>query len=64
MRTAYTTAWNVAGFPAASVPAGFTAEGLPLAVQLVALPGKERTLLALAGQLQRAADWTERRPQL
>jgi amidase len=64
MRSAYTTAWNVAGFPAASVPAGFTAEGLPLAIQLVALPGKERTLLALAGQLQRASDWTERRPQL
>ena len=64
MRTAYTTAWNVAGFPAASVPAGFTSDGLPLAVQLVALPGKERTLLALAGQLQRASDWTERRPRL
>ncbi len=63
-RTAYTTAWNVAGFPAASVPAGFTDDGLPLAVQLVALPGRERTLLALAAQLQKAFDWTGRRPQL
>ena len=62
LRTAYTTPWNVAGFPAASVPAGFTADGLPLAVQLVALPGRERMLIALAAQLQRAADWTERRP--
>ena len=63
-RTAYTTAWNVAGFPAASVPAGFTETGLPLAVQLVALPGRERTLIALAAELQRSADWTERRPSV
>jgi amidase len=63
-RSAYTTAWNVAGFPAAAVPAGFTDDGLPLAVQLVAQPGQERTLLALAAQLQRAFDWTARRPQL
>ncbi len=63
-RSAYTTPWNVAGFPAASVPAGFTDDGLPLAVQLVALPGRERTLLALAGQLQRAFDWTTHRPSL
>ena len=63
-RSAYTTPWNVAGFPAASVPAGFTDDGLPLAVQLVALPGQERTLLSLAGQLQRANDWTTRRPSL
>jgi amidase len=63
-RTAYTTPWNVAGFPAASVPAGFTPEGLPLAVQLVALPGAERLLIALASQLQRADDWTVRRPPL
>ena len=61
-RTAYTTAWNVAGFPAASVPAGWTDEGLPLAVQLVALPGRERMLIGLAAELQRSADWTERRP--
>ena len=63
-RSAYTTPWNVAGFPAASVPAGWTQEGLPLAVQLVALPGKESMLIALAAQIQRAADWTERRPAL
>ena len=62
MRSAYTTAWYVAGFPAASVPAGFSADGLPLAIQLIALPGKERTLIALAAQLQDAADWTVRRP--
>jgi amidase len=64
LRTAYTTAWNVAGFPAASVPAGWTPDGLPLAVQLIALPGQERLLLSLAAELQRDADWTDRRPSV
>ncbi len=63
-RSAYTVPWNVAGFPAAAVPAGFSSDGLPLAVQLVALPGQERMLIGLAAQLQRAADWTHRRPPL
>jgi amidase len=63
-RSAFTTPWNIAGFPAASVPAGFSDDGLPLAVQLVALPGKERLLLALSAQLQQAYDWTLHRPPL
>jgi amidase len=58
LRTAYVAPWNVAGFPAASVPFGFTTDGLPLAVQLVGVPGSERLLIALAAQLQRASDWT------
>jgi amidase len=46
------------------VPAGWSEDGLPLAVQLVALPGQEQLLLSLAAALQRAADWTDRRPPL
>ena len=41
----YTGAFNHTGQPAASVPAGFAANGLPLAVQLVARPEDEATLL-------------------
>src|SRR5829696_4442250 len=32
--TPYTPIWNVTGHPAASVPAGFTTDGVPLAVQI------------------------------
>jgi amidase len=53
----FTTPWNLAGFPAASVPAGITPDGLPLAVQLVALPGGEATLLALMAQLEQVLPW-------
>jgi amidase len=56
--------WNSTGQPAASVPAGFTATGLPLAVQLVARPNDETTLLSLAAQLEHARPWAHRRPSL
>ncbi|MBF5044450.1 hypothetical protein FGE12_18775 [Aggregicoccus sp. 17bor-14] len=62
--TPFTPPWNVTGQPAVSVPAGFTANGLPLAVQLVARPGEDALLLALAAQLEAARRSTQRRPDL
>jgi amidase len=49
--------WNVAGWPAMAVPAGLDPRGMPLAVQLVARPGGEGLLLALAGQLEQLRPW-------
>ena len=46
-----TAVWNLTAFPAASVPVALSAENLPLAVQLVALPGAEDTIFAAARQL-------------
>jgi amidase len=54
--------WNSTGQPAASVPAGFSGEGLPLAVQIVGRPDAEPTLLSLAAQLETARPWADRRP--
>jgi len=54
---AWTALWNVTGNPAASVPAGLAADGLPLAVQLVGRLGDEPTLLGLAAQLERTRPW-------
>jgi len=59
---AYTAVWNVAGNPAASVPAGIARDGLPLAVQLVGRPGDERTVLSVSAQLERARPWAAARP--
>jgi amidase len=59
----YTAVWNVTGQPAASVPAGFDADGMPTAVQLVARPDDEATLFALAAQIEQARPWAHRRPQ-
>jgi amidase len=49
--------WNLAGFPAASIPAGMHSCGLPLAVQLVGRPGSESILLAVARQIEAARPW-------
>jgi amidase len=58
----YNGVWNVTGQPAASVPAGFGADGLPRAVQLVGRPNDEATLLSLAGQLESERPWAQKRP--
>lgn len=60
--TTFLPLWNITGNPAASVPAGHTRTGLPLAVQLVAATDDDRTILTAAGQLERARPWTDRRP--
>ena len=57
----YSAAFNHTGQPAAPVPAGFTADGFPLAVQLVGRPDGEATLLSLAAQLERERAWADRR---
>ncbi|HUH81912.1 MAG TPA: amidase [Solirubrobacteraceae bacterium] len=54
--------WNLTGQPAASVPAGFGADGLPRAVQIVGREGDETTLLALAAQLEAERPWEREHP--
>jgi amidase len=53
----WNAAWNLAGLPAAVVPAGVRADGLPVAVQFVGPPGAERRLLWLAGEVERRQPW-------
>ncbi|MDQ2939243.1 MAG: amidase [Actinomycetota bacterium] len=60
----FTPPWNHLGNPAASVPAGFATDGLPLAVQLVGRPGDEGTLLSLAAQLEAERPWAADRPPI
>jgi amidase len=58
----FTPPFNLVGFPAASVPAGTSAEGLPLGVQLAAAPGGEALLLSLARQLETLRPWPRHAP--
>ncbi|MEV0038201.1 amidase family protein [Streptomyces sp. NPDC050804] len=46
--TALTWAFNLSGHPAASIPAGFTADGCPVGLQLVAARGADVSLLDMA----------------
>jgi amidase len=58
----YCVPWNHLGNPAMSVPTGFADDGMPLAVQIIARPGNESTLLSLAAQLEAERPWADRRP--
>nr|WP_221634211.1 amidase [Nocardioides luti] len=60
--TPWTSAWNVTGMPAISLPLHWTAEGLPVGVMLAARPAEEELLLALSAQVEEAAPWADRRP--
>lgn len=55
---------TVTGCPAISVPAGFTAEGWPVGVQLVAAPRQERRLLEIAHAFEQLTRVGNRRPDL
>lgn len=59
-----TRPWNGLGLPALSVPCGFSAAGLPLALQLVGRPFDEATVLRLGHAYEQAAGWWRRRPPL
>ncbi len=60
----FTMPFNVAGYPAISVCAGFGAGGLPVAVQLVGKPFQEPTLLRVADAFEKATPFRDRRPAL
>ena len=52
--------WNVTGQPAISLPLHATADGIPVGVQLIAPPGRDDLLIALAAALEEAAGWLPR----
>jgi amidase len=60
--TPWTSAWNVTGMPAASLPLAWTGDGLPVGVMLAARPAEEELLLSLCAQLEAARPWRERTP--
>jgi len=62
--TRLTYGFSLAGLPVLDVPCGFSSEGLPVGMQLVAPPWGEATLLAVGAAYQRATDWHRRTPPL
>jgi len=50
--------------PALSAPCGFTREGLPVGLQLMAARHREDLLFTCGAELQRRSDWHRRRPPL
>jgi aspartyl-tRNA(Asn)/glutamyl-tRNA(Gln) amidotransferase subunit A len=61
---AFTLPANLAGLPGICVPGGFTAEGLPLGLQLIAPHFQEAALLQAAHAFEQATAHHQRRPAL
>jgi aspartyl-tRNA(Asn)/glutamyl-tRNA(Gln) amidotransferase subunit A len=58
----YTYPFNLTGHPAASVPCGFGANGMPVGLQLVARPYREVDVFRAAAGLEQAIPWVDQRP--
>ncbi len=56
--------FNVTGTPAISVPTGFSASGVPLAMQIAGRAFDEPTVYRIAHAYGEATGWTERRPPI
>ena len=58
----FTYPFNVTGQPAASVPAGWTAENLPVGVQIIGQRHADATVLAACAAFEAAVPWSDHRP--
>lgn len=61
---AFTYPFNLTGQPAATVPCGFTADGLPVGLQIVGARLQDALVLRAAAAFEAAAPWAGRRPAL
>jgi aspartyl-tRNA(Asn)/glutamyl-tRNA(Gln) amidotransferase subunit A len=60
----YTYPFNLTGQPAASIPAGFTRDGLPVGLQMVAKINSEVDIFRAAAAFERSQPWFDRYPRL
>lgn len=62
--TRFTAPLNLTGLPALSLPCGFSRDGLPIGLQIVARPWAEAALLRAGQAYETATEWHLRRPEL
>ena len=60
----FTPLFNLTGQPAATVPCGWTADGLPLGLQIVGRRHEDALVLRAAAAFEAIAPWADRRPIL
>jgi len=60
----FTYPWNLTGQPAASVPCGFTGDGLPVGLQIVGRRFADAAVLRAAAAFEQARPWADRRPSV
>ncbi len=60
--TRFTAPFNLTGLPAISIPCGFSKEGLPIGLQIIAEAWNEAGVLRAAHAYERQTNWEMRRP--
>jgi aspartyl-tRNA(Asn)/glutamyl-tRNA(Gln) amidotransferase subunit A len=60
----FTYQFNMTGQPAATVPAGFTKDGLPIGLQIVGRHLDDATVLRAAAAYEAAAPWKDKWPPM
>jgi aspartyl-tRNA(Asn)/glutamyl-tRNA(Gln) amidotransferase subunit A len=63
-RSLFTNPFNITGHPALSVPCGFTAEQLPVGLQVIARHYREADVLRVAAAYEAITPWRDRRPEI
>ena len=53
---------NTIGHPAATVPCGFSSDGMPIGLHIVGRKGDEETVIAASATFERAMPWADKRP--
>lgn len=56
--------FNITGSPAMAIPVGFSSQGLPLGLQIVAAPYREALVYRVGTAYEAATTWTQRHPEL
>jgi len=59
-----TRPFNLSGQPAASVPCGFSSEGLPIGLHIIGKRGDEATVLRASAAFEQARPWEQHRPDI
>ncbi len=62
--TPFTYPFNLTGQPAATVPCGFTADGLPIGMQIVGRRFADATVLRACAAFEEARPWVDKRPAI
>jgi aspartyl-tRNA(Asn)/glutamyl-tRNA(Gln) amidotransferase subunit A len=62
--TRFTSPFNLTGFPALSIPCGFTRNGLPIGLQIVSRAWNETGVLRTGYAFQQATDWHTKKSHL
>jgi amidase/6-aminohexanoate-cyclic-dimer hydrolase len=58
----FTAIYNASGQPAASLPLGWSSNGLPIGIQLACAFGQDELLMSLCADIERHSPWFEHRP--